>query len=97
MEDRRRVHWFLGMRKKREECKVSVDQERYIETTLGRFHLDQCKPSKTPADLNIKAQTAQEGEEEVIGSTEVRLDHFCIWSNRRGQTSCSQSAFCPDT
>ena len=65
MEDRGRLHWFLGLRIRREEDKVTVDQERYIETMLERFQMDQCKPSRTPADLNLKLQTAQNGDEEV--------------------------------
>ena len=31
---------------------------------LERFQMDQCKPSRTPADLNLKPQTAQNGDEE---------------------------------
>ena len=65
MEDRGRVHWFLGLRIRREEGKVKVDQERYMKTILERFQMDQCKPSRTPADLNLKLQTAQNGDEEV--------------------------------
>ena len=68
MENRGRLHWFLGLRIRREEGKVTVDPERYIETMLERFQMDQCKPSRTPADLNLKLQTAQNGdngEEEV--------------------------------
>ena len=63
MEDRGRLHWFLGLRIRREEGKVTVDQERYIETMLERFQMDQCKPSRTPTDLNLKLQTGQNGEE----------------------------------
>ena len=65
VEDRGRLHWFLGLRIKREEGKVTVDQERYIETIIEGFQIDQCKPSRTPADLNWKLQTAQNGDEEV--------------------------------
>ena len=65
MKDRGRLHWFLGLRIRREEGKVTFDQERYIETMLERFQMDQCKPSRTPADLNLKHQTAQNGYEEV--------------------------------
>ena len=65
MEDRGRLHWFLGLRIRREEGKVTVDQERYIETMLERFQMDQCKPSRNPADLNLKLQTIQKGDEEV--------------------------------
>ena len=32
---------------------------------LERFQMDQCKPSRTPADLNLKLQTAQNTDEEV--------------------------------
>ena len=65
MEDRGRLHWFLGLRIRREKDKVTVDQERYIEIMLERFQMDQCKPSRTPADLNMKFQTAKNGDKEV--------------------------------
>ena len=64
MDDRGRLHWFLGLRIRR-EGKVTVDQECYIETMLERFQKYQCEPSRTPADLNLKLQTAQNGDEEV--------------------------------
>ena len=53
MEDRGRLHWFLCLRFSQEEGKVT-DQERYIETMLDLFQMDQCKPSRTPADSNLK-------------------------------------------
>ena len=65
MEDRARLHWFLGPRIRQDDGKVTVDPERYIETTLERFQMGQCKHSRTPADLNLKLQTAQIGDEEV--------------------------------
>ena len=65
MEERGRIHWFLCLRISREEGKITVDQERYKETMLERFQMDQCKPSTTPTDLNWKLQTAQNVEEEV--------------------------------
>ena len=65
MEDRGRLHWFLGLRIKREEGKVTVNQERYIEAMIEWFHMDQCKPSITPADFNLKLQTTQNGDKEV--------------------------------
>ena len=46
MEDRGRQHLFLGLRIRQEEGKVTVNQERYIETMLERFQMDQCKHSK---------------------------------------------------
>ena len=41
MEHRGRKNWFRGLRSRREEGKVPVDQERYIETMLERFQMDQ--------------------------------------------------------
>ena len=65
MDERGKLHWFLGLRIRQEKGKVTVDQERYIETMLERFQMDQCKTSRTPAELNLKLQTAQNGDEEV--------------------------------
>ena len=41
-EDKGTLHWFLGLRIRREDGKVTVNQERYIKTMLERFHMDQC-------------------------------------------------------
>ena len=65
MEDRGTLHWFLGLRIRREEGKVTVVHKRYTEKMLERFQMDQCKPLRTPADLNLKLQAAQNGDEEV--------------------------------
>ena len=65
MEDRGRLHWFLGLRIRREEGKVTIYQERYLETMLERFQIDQHIPSRTPADLKLKLQAAQNGDDEV--------------------------------
>ena len=65
MEDRGRLQYFLGLTIRQEEGKVTVDQERYVETTREWFQMDQCKPSRTPADLNLKLQAAQNEDEEV--------------------------------
>ena len=98
MEDRGRLHWFLGLRIRQEEGKVIDNQERYIETTLERFQIDQCKPSRTPAHLNLNfRQHRTKTKKWIKGSNEAWLDHFFIWPNRRGQTSCSQSTLCPGT
>ena len=65
VEDRGRSHWFLGLRIRPKKEKVTVDQKRYTKTMLELFRMHQCKPSKTPADLNLKFQTAQNGDDEV--------------------------------
>ena len=41
------------------EGKIIVNQESFIETMLETMQMDQCKPSRTPADLNLKPQKAQ--------------------------------------
>ena len=65
MEDRGRLNYFLGLRLKREESKVTVDQESHLETKIEQFHVDQYKPSRKPADSILKLQTIQSGDEEV--------------------------------
>ena len=54
MKDRETIYWFLGPGKKREEGKIRFDQERFLETIIKRFQMDQIKPSGTPFDLNFK-------------------------------------------
>ena len=65
MEERRRLHSFLDLRIGHEEGNVTVDQEHHIEKMLERLQMDQRKPSRNPADLNLKLLTAQNGDEEV--------------------------------
>ena len=67
MDDRRGVHCFMDLRIRRGWGKVAVDQEPYIERVLELFHLDQCKPSRTPAYLNLsfKATQKQNADGEV--------------------------------
>ena len=62
---RGRLPWFLGLREKREESKVTVHQAHYIETMLERFQRHQFKPSRSATDLNLKLQTPKDGNEEV--------------------------------
>ena len=63
MEGRGSLHCFLGLRIKQEEGKFTVDQEPYIEKMLDCFQMDQCEPSRTTSDLNLKLQTALNGDE----------------------------------
>ena len=65
MEDRGGLHWFLGLRIRREEGKVTVDQERYIEALLELLQMDQGKTSSNSADLNLEFPTAQNADGEV--------------------------------
>ena len=61
--DRGRLHWFMGLRIRREKGKVTVDQIRYIETMLELFQRDHCKPSRTSAGLTLKLQRTKNGDE----------------------------------
>ena len=45
--------------------KVTFHQESYIESMLEWFQMDHCTPSRTPADMNLKRQKSQNGDEEV--------------------------------
>ena len=48
MDDRGTLHCFLGMQILRSEDKITVDQEKYIESVLGQFNMSDCKPMATP-------------------------------------------------
>ena len=92
MKYRGRLRWFPVLRIKREEDKVTVNKERRIEKMLEQFQVDDCEPSRTPAGVNLKHRQHRTETKKGTGrSTEDWLDHFCIWPNRRGQTSCSCS------
>ena len=96
MENRGRIHSFLGLRTRREEGKVTVDQERHIESMLETGSMQTLKNSNC-----FKFETSDSTERIRRGGPE-ELQKLCwitsvsIWSNRRGQISCSQSTFCPD-
>ena len=56
-------------------------QKCYIATMLERFHMDQCKPSRTPVHLNLKLQTTQNGDNNAW------LDQMLGWiTSISGQT-----------
>ena len=94
MDGRGRLHWLLGLRIRRGEGKVTVDQERYKTTKLERFQTDQCKASRTLLTWiwNFR-QHRTETKKWFKESTEVWLDHFCSWPNKQGSKICSQSKF----
>ena len=54
MEDRGRLHWFLGLRIRREEGKVRVDQERYIEIMLERYQIRDVNDRKSTTGYYFK-------------------------------------------
>ena len=60
MDDRRDLEWFLGMRILQTEEGITLDQEKYTQNILEQFNMQNCKPSKTQAENNLKLETAQE-------------------------------------
>ena len=73
VEDRGRLHWPLGPRTRRE---VVVDQERSIEKKLDGFQNDECKHSGPLAHLNLKLQSAENGDKEVNN----KIHRSVVWS-----------------
>ena len=60
MDDRGDLEWFLGMRILKTEKGINLDQEKYTQNILEQFNMQDCKPSKTPAENNLKLEVAQE-------------------------------------
>lgn len=54
MKDMGEASSVLGMRVKREDCGIKIDQSRYIAKVLKRFGMETCHPISTPIDVNQK-------------------------------------------
>ena len=65
MDDRGDLEWFLAKRILKTEKGITLDQEKYTQNILEQFNLQDCKPSKTPAENNIKLEVAQEDSARV--------------------------------
>ena len=65
MNDRGDLEWFLGMRILKTEKGITLDQEKYTQNILEQFNMQDCKPSKTPAENNLKLEVAQEDSARV--------------------------------
>ncbi len=65
MDDRGTLHWFLGMQILRSEDKITVDQEKYIESVLSQFKMIDCKPMATPEEINLKLIKSN-GEQNLV-------------------------------
>ena len=54
MDDRGDLEWFLGMRILKTEKGITLNQEKYTQNILEQFSMQDCKPSKTPAEKKPK-------------------------------------------
>ena len=54
MDDRRKLEWFLGVQVSQENDKVILDEEKYIESVIEKFGMQDSNPSRTPADNHLK-------------------------------------------
>ena len=60
MDDRGKLEWFLGIQINEDSEKITLDQETYIESVPEKFSTQGTKPSKTPAENNLKLMKASE-------------------------------------
>ena len=44
---------------------ITLDQEKYTQNILEQFKMEDCKPSITPAENNLKLEVAQEDSARV--------------------------------
>ena len=63
MDDRGKLEWFLGMQITQIKDCITLDQATYIETVIDNFSMQECNPSKTPAENNLKLVKATEVEQ----------------------------------
>ena len=89
MIERGLLQWFLEVRRKREEDKVTTDLERYIETLVEYLQMIEYKHQRNGADLQFKSQSISQHRVEtrkaIKYSTECRWDDVFVWKNRPGQ------------
>ena len=65
MDGRRKLEWFLGMQISENKDCLTLDQKTYIETVIEKFSMLESKPSKTPAEKNLKLVKAIEDEQSL--------------------------------
>ena len=57
MDDRGTLHWSLH--------KITVSQEKYIESVLSQFNMSDCKSMPTPGEINLKLVKGN-GEQNLV-------------------------------
>ena len=62
MEHRIKIKRFLGLRKTQSESGIFMDQLNFIKEVWRKLGKENCKPSKTPAEVNFKLENADEQE-----------------------------------
>eukprot|EP00253_Pinus_taeda_P034609 PITA_34609 len=62
MKDMGLMHYFLGMEVWQKDGEVFVSQGKYVNEILKRFHMEKCKPMKTPLTGNWRNEDATLGE-----------------------------------
>lgn len=53
MTDLNDIKYFIGMRITRTNDKITLDQNKYLQTVLQKFNMQDCKPQKTPIETKI--------------------------------------------
>ena len=71
LDDGRKLEWFLSMLISQIKDCITLDQETYIETVIEKLSIQDCNPSKTPAENNLRLVKATE-DEQLIDQTLYR-------------------------
>ena len=55
MVDLGQIHFVLGMSVKRDRANkvLFINQEKYLESVLNRFGMQDCKPVSTPLEIGM--------------------------------------------
>jgi hypothetical protein len=63
MDDRGELRWFLGIDFKRlQGGSIVMSQERYIESILHRFKMEDCNPADTPAEKGLQLHAPSDSD-----------------------------------
>lgn len=47
------LHYFLGMKIIQDTNRIFLCQEKYARDLLKKFNMSNCKPAKTPMNINL--------------------------------------------
>lgn len=68
MKDLGKVSKYVGIEFKQDmkQGKITINQKEYIESVLKRFDMQNCKPTTTPMELQIKLEKPSKPDPEVM-------------------------------
>ena len=77
MTDLGEIHFCLGIEIERNRMRrtITMNQSRYIEEVLKRFHMEDCKPVATPLDISTKLVKDMDPKSDVEAKSMAKVPY----------------------